>query len=330
MLNPGEVGGESETSAPLAPAPSASALYRIRRWALRLVPLALLAAAGAVLWREFHHLNFSDVGRAMADWGGVRIGLALLLSAFSFFLMGVVEWLGMRWCGARAPWPAVLGGSCLANAIAHSVGANLLVSGAVRARIYDRYGVSLAQVAVTTLFGGMSFAVGLAALGGSGLAFASRAQIEATAIPLGLARALGYGLVAVAISYILVCAFRRSPLVFRGRRLALPSSGDAAAQVIVGVVDNAVAAAIIWLLLPVGAVHYETFVGAYAVAAVAGLVSTVPGGAGVFEGSISALLPGTPTAPLAAAFLGYRLAYYLLPLVIACIALGIDTLRHRR
>jgi uncharacterized membrane protein YbhN (UPF0104 family) len=102
------------------------------------------------------------------------------------------------------------------------------------------------------------------------------------------------------------------------------------AQVVIGVVDNGVAAAIIWLLMPPGAVLYQTFVGAYAVAAVAGLISTVPAGAGVFEGSISTLLPNADPAPLAAAFLGYRLTYYLLPLVIACLALAGDTIRARR
>ena len=311
------------------PAQPSGALPILRRWALRLVPLALLAAAGVVLWREFHHLSPGQVAGSMAAWGSGRIALALILAAFSFFLMGVVEWLGVRWAGARVPWLPVLGASFLANAIAHSVGANLLVSGAVRARLYDRYGVSLTQVAATTLFGGMSFAVGLAALGGSGLAFSSVHQIQATAVPLVVARALGFALLAFAAGYVLLCALRRAPLVLFRRSFSLPSAGDAAAQVVIGVVDNAVAAAIVWLLLPPASVHYGPFVGAYAVAAVAGLVSTVPAGAGVFEGSISTLLPNVAPAPLAAAFLGYRLAYYLTPLVIACVALAADTVRRR-
>ena len=64
----------------------------------------------------------------------------------------------------------------------------------------------------------------------------------------------------------ILCAVRRTPLRAFGRSLALPSAVDALAQIVIGVVDNAVAAAIIWLLMPPGAVHYLTFVGAYAVA----------------------------------------------------------------
>ena len=319
----------TSTLAAAIPPKSVGTLALLRRWGLRLVPVALLIAAGWVLWREFHHLSFSAVARSMNDWGHGRIMLALLLSAFSFLLMGLVEWLGVRWAGADIPWGPVLAASFLANAIAHSVGANLLVSGAVRARLYDRYQVSLTQVAATTLFGGVSFAVGLGALGGAGLALSPAHQIAATAIPLQVARIAGWCLIAGVCAYVLLCTARRAPLRAFGRSLTLPSTGDAIAQIVIGVVDNGTAAAIIWLLLPAGAVHYTTFVGAYAVAAVAGLISTVPAGAGVFEGSISGLLPNADPAPLAAAFVGYRLAYYVLPLIIASLALAGDTIRRR-
>jgi uncharacterized membrane protein YbhN (UPF0104 family) len=302
----------------------------LRRWALRLVPLVLLVAAGVVLWREFHTLSFDEVARAMNAWGHGRMVGAIALAAASFFLMGVVEWLGVRWAGARVPFGAVQAVSFLANGIAHSVGANLLVSGAVRARLYDRYGVTLSQVAATTLFGGMSFAVGIATLGGTGLALSSAAQLEATAIPVQLARTVGWTLISAVVCYVVLCAVARAPLRIFGRSLRLPSAGDAMAQIVIGVVDNGIAAAIIWLLMPMGEAPYQTFVGAYAVSTVAGLISTVPAGAGVFEGTISTLLPHADAAPLAAAFLGYRLSYYVLPLIVAALALAGDTLRRRR
>lgn len=301
-----------------------------RRWLLRLAPVVLLVAAGVVLWREFHHLSLSAVAASMDDWGHARIVAALLLSIFSFVLMGVVEWFGVRWVGAKIPWGPVFTASFLANAIAHSVGANLLVSGAVRARLYDRYQVSLTQVAAATLFGGVSFAVGLAALGGAGLLLSGSHEIAITAIPVPIARAAGAVLVTAALGYVALCAVRRAPLRAFGHTMTLPSVSAAAAQLILGVVDNGVAAAIIWILLPPYAIPYPTFVGAYAAAAVAGLISTVPAGAGVFEGSISTLLPNTDAAPLAAAFVGYRLAYYILPLVIASVALAGDTVMRAR
>jgi len=302
----------------------------MRRWALRLIPVILLGAAGYVLWRDYHDLALADVAAEMRRWGHQAILGALALSAVSFLLMGVVEKVGLRWMGANLPWAPTLATAFIANAIAHSLGANLLVSGAVRARLYDRYGVGLTQVAGATLFQGFSFAVGIATLAGAGLLLASPQALAASAIATPVARTTGTVLLTGVVAYLLTCALHRTPLHAFGRTLALPSPGKALVQLSVGAADNATAAAIIWILLPPGTVDYLAFVGAYAIACVAGLISTVPAGAGVFEGTLSALLPRAPAASLAAAFLGYRLAYFLLPLGIALLALMGDTLRRPR
>ena len=49
----------------------------------------------------------------------------------------------------------------------------------------------------------------------------------------------------------------------------------------------------------------------------------------MFEGSVSTLTKGLDHAALAAAFLGYRLFFFLLPLLIAGLALAFDTVRER-
>jgi uncharacterized membrane protein YbhN (UPF0104 family) len=305
-------------------------LRNLARWALRVLPAVLLIAAAWVLWREFHKLSWDAVARAIAGWGAGRIALAILLSAASFALMAVIEWVGLRWTGARVPLRTVTMGSFLANAIAHAVGANLLTAGAIRARMYDRHDVSLTQVAGATLFAGVSFAVGLAALSGGGLLLAAGPELDATAITPPVARGLGIALVSGALGYVALCAIVRRPLTAFGRSVTLPDVWDAIAQLVLGVVDNGIAAAILWILLPAGGPSYVTFVGAYAVACIAGLASSVPGGAGVFESAMAALLPSVEVAALAAAFLGYRLSFYILPLILAAIGLAIDAIRHRR
>jgi uncharacterized membrane protein YbhN (UPF0104 family) len=295
---------------------------------LRIVPVILLAAAVWVLWREFHHLSLTAVSAAMAGWGLQAIALAVALAVISFLLMGAIEWVGLRWTGARVPfWPTQMG-SFLANAIAHAIGANLLISGAIRARFYDRYGVSLTQVAGTTLFAAAAFGVGLAALSGGGLLLASSADLARTAIPPLVGRGLGVTLLAASGGYVALCALRRKPITAFGRSVTLPSLKDALWQLVLGVVDNGIAAAILWILLPHGGPNYVTFVGAYAVACIVGLASSVPGGAGVFESAMAALLPGVEPAALAAAFLGYRLVYYIAPLILAAVALAGEAVRR--
>jgi uncharacterized membrane protein YbhN (UPF0104 family) len=300
------------------------------RLALRVIPVIMLVAAGWVLWREFHKLSFEAVTHAIAGWGALAVTLALLLSATSFMLMAVIEWTGLRWTGAKVPLRTVILGSFLANAIAHAIGANLLISGAIRARTYARHGVGLTQVAGATAFDATTFGVGLAALSGTGLLFASRAELDATAIAPYVARWAGVALLTAALGYVALCAIVRRSFRIFGRDITLPRLKDALTQLTLGVIDNGVAAAILWVLLPKGDPSYLTFIGAFAVAAIVGLLSSVPGGAGVFESAMTTLLPQVDTAALVAAFLGYRLAFYILPLIIAAAALAIDAYRHRK
>jgi glycosyltransferase 2 family protein len=320
---------EAELVAALPQTQGARFFPLIRRWAYHVIPFILLAAAGWVLWREFRDVSPGEITASMRAWGPGPVAAALGLSAASFLLMGLVEWLGLRWAGAKMALVPALSGSFLANAIAHTLGANLLVSGAVRARFYGRYGVTLRQVAATTVFHGFSFGVGLSTLAGLSLVLAGSREIAATRIANPVADLLGLALLAGVASYVVLCAVRRRPFHAFGHTVSLPSVRVAFAQLTIGALDNAVAAAILWTLLPDGPIGFLSFVGSYAPSVVVGLISHVPGGVGVFEGSLSTLLTGVAPAPLAAAFLGYRLAFFILPLLIACLVLAIDTLAQR-
>lgn len=303
-------------------------LIRTLTW--NLVAFILLGAAAYILWREFHEIRPEQVAQAIRAWGWGSVTLALGLSASSFLLMGLIEWLGLRWAGARVALVSALSGSFIASAIAHTLGANLLVSGAVRARYYARYGVTLRQVAATTLFHGFSFSVGLATLAGISLLVAGRQDIATVSrIANPVADGMGALLLTGVGGYVLLCLTLRKRLRAFGHSVKLPSFRVALAQLTIGAVDNAVAAAIVWVLLPVGSIGYFAFVGAYAPSVVVGLISHVPGGVGVFEGSVSTLLRGIEPAGLAAAFLGYRLFFFLLPLLLAGLALGVVTARER-
>ncbi|WP_293678750.1 lysylphosphatidylglycerol synthase domain-containing protein [uncultured Phenylobacterium sp.] len=321
---------EEELAAVLPQTQGSRFFPMIRGLAWHLLAFILLGAAAFILWREFRTLSLSQVTAAIRAWGWGTVALALSLSASSFVLMGFVEYLGLRWAGARVRLRTALAGSFVASAMAHSLGANLLVSGAVRARWYGRRGVSFRQVAAATLFQGFSFTVGIATLAGVCLLAAGSQEITAASrIANPVADGVGGLLVAAVGAYIALCALVHRPLRGFGHSVKLPSVRVALAQMSLGAIDNAVAAAIFWILLPAGAVDYLAFVGIYAPSVVAGLISHVPGGVGVFEGSLSTLLRGVEPAALAAAFLGYRLFFFLIPLVLAGLALVLDTLRER-
>jgi phosphatidylglycerol lysyltransferase len=102
-----------------------------------------------------------------------------------------------------------------------------------------------------------------------------------------------------------------------GWRLALPTRGQAAAQVAVASLDLAAASGALYLLVPhAGMALYPVFFLAYTLAIIVALVSHVPGGVGIFEAVILAALPDVDRGALMAALLAYRVIYYLLPLML--------------
>jgi glycosyltransferase 2 family protein len=294
------------------------------------VAVLLLGAAAFILWREFHELRPEDLASAIAAWGWQSTLLAMAFSVASFALMGVVELMGLRWAGAKIGAGSAMAGGFIASAISHSLGANLLVAGAVRARFYAKHGITLRQVAAATVFNSFTFAVGISTLAGVSLLLAGSREIaEVSRIANPVADALGGLLVAGVTGYIFLCGVLRKPLRAFGHSVKLPSIRVALAQLAIGTIDNAMAAAILWVLLPAGAVGFFAFVGSYAPSVIVGLISHVPGGVGVFEGSVSTLTKGLDPAALAAGFLGYRLFFFLLPLMIAGVALAFDTVHER-
>ena len=86
------------------------------------------------------------------------------------------------------------------------------------------------------------------------------------------------------------------------------------------VVDWTLAALTLWLLLPPVGLGFFAFAGVYTAASIAGVVSHVPAGLGVFEAVLLLSLPEGAHAPgVAAALILYRLIYYVLPLLLAAL-----------
>lgn len=296
-----------------------------RRLASHALPIVLLAFAVWVMWREFHHLRPGDVLQEALGWGALRTAGAVGLTATSIALLALVERLGLRWSGVHAPWSASLAGGFCANAFAHVVGFALIVGGAMRLRLYARHGASVLQATQTTLFYGIAFGGGMVLLGGIALLNDPQDEIGQLPIAPWLIRALAVAMLAAPILYVAVCARVRAEGSFLGHRLSLPPPGVAALQIGLGLVNCAVTAGVVWLLLPPGAITYPAFVSSFVPATLLGLASHVPGGAGVFEGTLLTLLPELSRATLAAAFVGYRLIYYALPLALAAVVLALST-----
>jgi uncharacterized membrane protein YbhN (UPF0104 family) len=299
----------------------AAAWSRGRRLAIRIAPVILVAIAAFVLWRSLHRLPPGEIADSIARWGWRRAGSALGLAFCGYGLLAANEQFALRWAGAKVRIVDGMTASFITYAFANNLGMGVLMSGALRASVYGKHGVGLTQVAKMTAYGAFTFALGAGALGGWSFLTAQDAAFSALGLESGVGRLIGVLMAAWPVVYIAACGLLRGSVDILGRHFQLPKPGYALLQLAFGLADVAVNASIIWILLGASAPRYATFLGAYLVSVVAGLLSGVPGGVGIFEGVMLTLLPGVDRATLTASLLGYRIFYFLIPLGVGALVL---------
>jgi uncharacterized membrane protein YbhN (UPF0104 family) len=143
-------------------------------------------------------------------------------------------------------------------------------------------------------------------------------------------RVLGALLLAAGAAYLVLCAIaRQHTWRLRGHELDTPSLRMALLQLAMSALNWSLIGGMIWLLLQRQLPYHEVLAVAL-VAAVAGVITHVPGGLGVLEAVFLALLGHrAPQGTLLGALLAYRAIYYLLPLILAALTYVATELRAR-
>jgi phosphatidylglycerol lysyltransferase len=214
-------------------------------------------------------------------------------------------------------------------AISANVGFALLSGTSARYRFYSRWGLTPADLSRVVLFYSVTIWLGLFVVGGGVLAFLP--PPSAAGLERGWLRAAGFVLLAVAAAYLTLAALRRRPLRAFGFEIPIPSLRLVPLQFVLGSADWLLSSAVLFALLPPGAVGYPQVLGTFVAAQVVGVLSHVPGGLGVFESMVLLQLDGhVPTDALLGSLVLFRLTFFLLPLSAALMLLLLDEFRQRR
>jgi lysylphosphatidylglycerol synthetase-like protein (DUF2156 family)/uncharacterized membrane protein YbhN (UPF0104 family) len=289
----------------------------------------LLAVAVVLLHRTFRGHSWADLAGDLSALGPGVVLAALAATAVSYLAMTGYDALALRHLDHPLPYRRYGLASFVATAFGNNLGASALVGAAVRARVYSSWQVPGAVVRRIIGFNGVTLLLGAAVLVGSGMLHDPARVGAALHLPVAAVPALGSLLVASVLAYLGWAVVGRAP-GRRRRRIAPPSPGVAVAQVVLSTFEWLSMAAALHVLLPAeGRPALLPFAVAFAVATLAGLVSNVPGGLGVFETTLVVLL-GSTTSPagLAAALLAYRLCYFALPLLLATVLLLVHEARR--
>jgi phosphatidylglycerol lysyltransferase len=305
---------ELEGQGALLPHSQAAAI--LRRLAGPLLSALLLCLALWALHGLASEVHYREVTQYMHDLPGWQIVLATLLTGLGYGAMTLYDWYALASIGRRLPRRQVSLISFISYAFSNVLGMALLISGSIRYRFYVQAGLSAGEIGKVVLYCTISFWMGLAALAGVTLLIVPLPQD----LPLASLRLpLAVVLTVVPLAWVGMGLALRQPFKLWRWQVKLPTPTAALRQVLIGALDWGLAAAVLYLLMP-NEVNsgFGHFLAVFALAQMAGLISHVPGGLGVFEAVMLAGFGAEGNAGLEAPILGalaaYRVIYYLLPL----------------
>jgi uncharacterized membrane protein YbhN (UPF0104 family) len=287
-----------------------------------------LLLAGFLLSRTLGQYSVSQIREAVAAVPLQRILFAGAFAAASYFCLTIFDALGLRYAGKPLPyWQAALT-SFTALSLGHNIGLSALSSGAIRFRFYTRFGLSAEQVAKVILFCAVTVGLGLMMLSGGALVLHAPFAATLLRLPRTSVTAFGLVLLIIALAYVILSTLWRTRTLRLGNwSFELPPPALALSQLFVGTLNFACVAGCLYeALRAVRDVAYPDVVLVYAMANTATILSHAPGGIGVIEWVVLTFLPGSMVV---GALVIFRCLYYLLPLFLGTVTLGISELLLR-
>ncbi len=307
----------------------------MRRWLGRLLPLVAPALLGVAVWvlhRELSGVHYREVAAALQALPGRRVLLAMLLTACGYGVLAGYDGLALYHLGFRLPYRRFALASFLAYAVTNNVGHPLFTSTPIRFRLYSGWGLKGEDIARLVGFCLVGFWTGFACVGGLLFTFSPDEIPLGVKLPFDTTRPFGLLLLAALAGFLVTSVVRKRPLTVHGFDVRWPKPRTTLALIAVSSLDWFLAGSVLFVLLPPTAgLSLTGLLGYYFLAQLAGLLSQIPGGLGVFDTLMVLMLePFLPKPQVLGAILTYRAVYYLLPLALATLLLaGRELAAHR-
>ena len=293
-----------------------------------LLGLGLFALGIYALYRLLQPVHAADVIAQFRTTPWATLAAALGATALGYVALIGYDWSALRHLGKKVPLRTIALGGFLGYSFGNTIGLSIVSGGAVRYRIYSAFGLSAFEVASVSAFVALAFGFGITIIGLGALAihpYALEGMLPLAPSTVRLVSGLG----AVGLLTVLAwLSITGSTLRIRGFEVSAPNMGVLIGQLVFTLIDTSMAALTLYVLLPQGAPDFLTFLVLFATAAMAGVLSHVPGGVGVFEAVVIAAMPPTVALEqMAAALLLYRLIYYLVPFALALVIVALNEAR---
>lgn len=297
-----------------------------------LVGLTLFLLALWFLKRQLGRYSWEEVEAELKRIPLSRLGLALVFTAVSHFVLTLYDYLGSLYVGANLAYRRAALASFVSYAVSHNVGFSAVTGAPFRLRVYGKSGVHPLKTAMIIGFCGLSFWLGFLTFGGS--LFVTQAGFLAGlfAFSPAILRLAGLGFLSLIAAYLFLAWKGVASVKIVKWRLTPPRFGLAAAQVACSVADWLSVGTVLFFLFPEDMpLTYFAFLGVFVLAQVSVFTSQVPGGIGVIESVfIGCLSPTVPATVVFGALIAYRVIYYLLPFGLSVAIIGVSEIAGKK
>ncbi|ABE41991.1 lysylphosphatidylglycerol synthase domain-containing protein [Polaromonas sp. JS666] len=324
-----------DAARPAVPAPRRKSRHKFTGkawwpWLKRGASVVFFALVIGLLVSQARHIEWHQVLTSLQRYPLTAAWGAVLLALTSFALYSTFDLLGRHYTDHTLPAPTVM----LVTFISYAFNLNLgsLVGGvAFRFRLYSRLGLPTGVITRIMSLSMLSNWMGYLLLGGLIFSLRPPAVPADWGIDTAHLRLIGFALLAGAAGYLGVCVFSRQRVFWlRGHEIDLPSVRLAGLQLVMGATNWLVMSGIIFILLQ-HRIEFSAVVSVLLLAAIAGVITHIPGNLGVLEAVFVALLSHQMARhELLAALVAYRVIYYLMPLGIATVAYLIIETRAKK
>lgn len=289
------------------------------------ISVVILVVACAALLRLLRDIEIDKVVNALR-----ATSLETVLTAGIFVICGYItltfyDLFSLRTIGWNSvPYRIAAFASFTSYTIGHNLGATVFTGGAVRFRIYSAWGLGLIDVAKIAFITGLTFWLGNAFVLGVGMAYAPEVASTLNQFPPWLNRTIALVGLAVIAGYLIWLLPQPRAVGRDNWQVTLPNAPLTLVQIGIGVLDLGAGALAMYTLLPAHpAVDFTTVFIIFVTATLLGFLSHTPGSLGVFDAAMLLGLPEYEKEQLVASLLIFRVLYFVLPLGLAVLALGV-------
>ncbi len=293
------------------------------------ISLLILALAVFALYVLLRDIDFGKVAAAIEAQSIQKIAVASAFVVAGYVTLTFYDLFALRTIGRhKVPYPVAALASFTSSTIGHSLGAAVVTGGLIRLRIYSVWGLTVVDIAKIAFVTGMTFWLGNTLLLGGATAYAPEAASAVDHLPSWINRAIGLaGLFGIAC-YLIWLAPQPRAIGRSGWRIVLPNLRFTLLQIGIGAMDLGLVTLAMYVLLPPSpTVDLVSVLVIFLAATLLGTVSHAPGGLGVIEATMLVGLAQFQKEELLVALLTFRALYFVLPLFLAALSLGLRELR---